>query len=71
MVISGLGIALVTPNVVAIAGFLLLALTIEVQVRVVEEPYLAVTHGAAYRDYFAAVGRFPPGIGRRRRPAFS
>src|SRR6476619_353011 len=36
MFVFGLGIALVTPNVVAIVGFLLLVLTIEVQVRVVE-----------------------------------
>ena len=29
-----------TPNLVAIVGFVLLVATIEVQVRVVEEPYL-------------------------------
>ncbi|WP_123025208.1 methyltransferase family protein [Mycolicibacterium stellerae] len=64
MFVFGLGIALVTPNVVAIVGFMLLVLTIEVQVRVVEEPYLAATHGAEYRDYLASVGRFAPGIGK-------
>ena len=63
MFVFGLGIALVTPNVVAIAGFLLLVLTIEVQVRVVEEPYLATKHGDAYRDYLVSVGRFVPGVG--------
>ena len=64
MFVFGLGIALVTPNVVAIVGFVLMVLTIELQVRVVEEPYLSATHGDAYRDYTAAVGRFVPGVGR-------
>ncbi len=64
MFVFGLGIALVTPNVVAIVGFLLLVLTIEVQVRVVEEPYLGTKHGDTYRDYRAEVGRFVPGVGR-------
>ena len=64
MFVFGLGIALMTPNVVAIAGFVLLVVTIEVQVRVVEEPYLSTKHGDAYRGYTAAVGRFVPGVGR-------
>lgn len=59
----GLGIALVTPNLVAFAGFVLLVATIELQVRRVEEPYLLRTHGDTYRDYTASVGRFIPGIG--------
>ena len=66
MLTFGLGIALVTPNVVAIAGFALLVATIELQVRVVEEPYLSTVHGAAYRDYLARVGRFVPRVGLRR-----
>ncbi len=66
MLVFGLGIALVTPNVVAIAGFVLLVLTIEVQVRAVEEPYLSTKHGDAYRDYRAGVGRFVPGLGLSR-----
>ena len=64
MIAFGLGIALVTPNVVAIVGFVLLVLTIEVQVRVVEETYLATKHGDSFRDYTFAVGRFVPGVGR-------
>lgn len=59
----GIGIALVTPNVVALAGLILLVATIELQVRRVEEPYLLRTHGEAYRDYTAGVGRFVPGVG--------
>lgn len=64
MLVFGLGIALVTPNVVAIVGVALLVLTIEAQVRVVEEPYLVTKHGNTFRDYTATVGRFVPGVGR-------
>jgi protein-S-isoprenylcysteine O-methyltransferase Ste14 len=66
MLVFGFGIALVTPNVVAIAGFLLLLVSIELQVRSVEEPYLAAAHGDVYRDYLATVGRFVPGVGLSR-----
>ena len=59
----GVGIALVTPNVVVFAALILLVATIEVQVRRVEEPYLLRTHGDAYRAYTASVGRFVPGVG--------
>jgi protein-S-isoprenylcysteine O-methyltransferase Ste14 len=64
MITFGLGIALLTPNLVAIAGFVLLIVTIELQVRSVEEPYLLAKHGDAYRDYLARCGRFVPGVGR-------
>ncbi|KUI01853.1 isoprenylcysteine carboxylmethyltransferase family protein [Mycobacterium sp. IS-3022] len=63
MMVFGFGIALITPNLVAMVGFALLVATIEAQVRVVEEPYLLATHGDSYRDYLATVGRFVPGIG--------
>ncbi len=59
----GLGIALVTPNLIAFAGFILLVATIELQVRRVEEPHLLRTHGTAYRGYAASVGRFIPRVG--------
>ena len=59
----GAGIAAVTPNAVACAGFILLVATVEVQVRRVEEPHLLRRHGAAYRSYTAGVGRFIPGVG--------
>lgn len=58
------GIVLLTPNFVAIAVFVLLIATVELQVRRVEEPYLLRTHGEDYRGYTASVGRFIPGIGR-------
>ena len=63
MITFGFGIALVTPNLVALAGFLLLVATIELQVRIVEEPYLLAVHGDDYRDYLTNVGRFMPGVG--------
>lgn len=40
---------------------------LEMQVRGVEEPYLARMHGAEYRQYLSQVGRFVPGIGLRQR----
>jgi protein-S-isoprenylcysteine O-methyltransferase Ste14 len=64
MIVFGAGIALITPNPLAIAGFAVLVATIEMQVRIVEEPYLLAKHGDAYRDYLANVGRFVPGVGR-------
>ena len=66
MLVFGLGIALVTPNLVALVGFAILVVTIELQVRVVEEPYLRSVHGDEYREYTARVGRFVPGLGRFR-----
>lgn len=63
MIVFGFGIMLVTPNPVAVAGFAILVVTIELQVRAVEEPYLRAVHDADYRDYLAAVGRFVPGVG--------
>jgi protein-S-isoprenylcysteine O-methyltransferase Ste14 len=63
MSIFGIGTALVTPNVAACAGVILLVATVELQVRSVEEPYLLRTHGDAYRAYAATVGRFIPGVG--------
>jgi protein-S-isoprenylcysteine O-methyltransferase Ste14 len=62
----GIGIALVTPNLVACAGLILLIASIQLQVRRVEEPYLLRTHGDAYRTYAARVGRFIPGVGLMR-----
>jgi protein-S-isoprenylcysteine O-methyltransferase Ste14 len=64
MMVFGFGVTLVTPNLVALIGFVLLVTTIELQVRAVEEPYLRAVHGDAYRAYLADVGRFVPGVGR-------
>jgi len=64
MLVFGLGVALMAPNGLALFGFGLLLVAIELQVRVVEEPYLRSTHGRRYADYAVRVGRFIPGVGR-------
>jgi len=69
MVPSTLGLLLMVPNVIALAAVLALLAAVELQTRVVEEPYLLRVHGDDYADYAASVGRFFPGIGRLRRPA--
>jgi protein-S-isoprenylcysteine O-methyltransferase Ste14 len=58
------GIALLAPNAVTIAGAILLMAALELQTRLVEEPYLSAVHGQRYSLYAAQVGRFLPGIGR-------
>ncbi len=63
MLTFGVGIALLAPNFVTIAGLILAVGALEVQVRRVEEPYLLGKHGDAYRGYTASVGRFIPGVG--------
>jgi protein-S-isoprenylcysteine O-methyltransferase Ste14 len=64
MTVTGAGLAFMVPNVVALLGFAMLLAALEVQVRVVEEPYLHAVHGIGYADYAAQVGRFVPGVGR-------
>ncbi len=66
MELTGAGLALMTPNVVALTGFVLLLVALQLQVRVVEEPYLLRTHGEDYARYAAATGRFVPYLGRLR-----
>lgn len=68
MIPTSLGLALMVPNVVAWAGFAALALALEIQVRLVEEPYLRRVHGQAYANYAARTGRFAPGFGRMGHP---
>ncbi len=64
MLPTGLGLTMLVPSWVAIAGFAGLLVALELQVRVVEEPYLLQVHGDSYAGYAARVGRFLPGIGR-------
>jgi protein-S-isoprenylcysteine O-methyltransferase Ste14 len=58
-----LGLVLMVPSPLAVAAILTLAVGLELQVRVVEEPYLLQAHGPAYAEYASRVGRFVPGIG--------
>ena len=64
MLPAAVGLALLVPSWVALAGLAGLALAIELQVRCVEEPHLRRVHGAAYAVYASRVGRFFPGLGR-------
>ncbi len=64
MLPASTGLALMVPSVVALAGLAALFVALELQVRIVEEPYLRRVHGADYDRYAARVGRFLPGIGR-------
>ena len=67
MIPSFIGISLLAPNVVTVTGAILLMVALELQTRLIEEPYLSVVHGERYAVYAARVGRFLPGIGRLRR----
>ena len=58
-----LGLVLMVPSTLAIAGLVILLAGLEMQVRRVEEPYLLRAHGQAYADYAARVGRFVPRVG--------
>jgi protein-S-isoprenylcysteine O-methyltransferase Ste14 len=66
MFIVPVGLALINPNVVSLAMLIAVAASVQVQVRLVEEPYLLCVHGDAYRAYAARTGRFVPGVGRLR-----
>jgi protein-S-isoprenylcysteine O-methyltransferase Ste14 len=63
MIPTVLGLMLMVPSVVAIVGLVGLVTALELQVRIVEEPYLLHTHGDGYASYAARVGRFIPGVG--------
>lgn len=66
MIPAALGIALLVPSVVAILAVILLVAALQIQTRLVEEPYLLDAHGDAYAGYARRVGRFLPGVGRLR-----
>lgn len=59
-----MGLALLVPNVLSLLAVCALVAALEIQVRLVEEPYLGKTHGDDYRHYAASTGRFLPGVGR-------
>ena len=63
MIVATVGLVLLVPNPVSAAALLVLIAALEVQVRLVEEPYLRTVHGPAYDAYLTSVGRFVPGVG--------
>ena len=67
MIPTGLGLTLLVPSVLAFTGFAVLILALELQVRVVEEPYLLRVQGESYAKYASRTGRFVPGFGELKR----
>ncbi|WP_150254910.1 methyltransferase family protein [Nocardiopsis deserti] len=64
MAVLLVGMALALPGALSPAALLVLVAGVQVQVRLIEEPYLLRTHGTAYRAYAARTGRFVPMLGR-------
>ncbi len=64
MIPASLGIALLVPNAVALVAVLALVAALEMQTRLIEEPYLLRTHGEVYARYASRAGRFLPFVGR-------
>ncbi len=64
MIVYAAGTTGLVPNVVSITALAFFVVTMEFQVRRVEEPYLRGVHGEQYAAYLSRVGRFMPGVGR-------
>ena len=62
--VTTIGLTIAIPNMVSLAGTVMLIAAIQGQVRRVEEPYLSRTHATAYAAYAQSVGRFIPAVGR-------
>jgi protein-S-isoprenylcysteine O-methyltransferase Ste14 len=69
MLPTALGLVLIVPSWVGFVGLVGLAVALELQVRVVEEPYLLRAQGERYAEYAARVGRFVPAVGRLSGPS--
>jgi protein-S-isoprenylcysteine O-methyltransferase Ste14 len=63
MVIAWTGLALLVPTWLSLASIAVGILAFQVQVRLVEEPFLIATQGEPYLDWARRVGRFVPGLG--------
>lgn len=66
MVLVSIGLVMAVPTPLAVPLPFVLFLALELQVRLVEEPYLVQVHGARYRDWASRTGRFVPMFGRLR-----
>jgi protein-S-isoprenylcysteine O-methyltransferase Ste14 len=64
MLLFALGLFCLVPSLLSVAAGLVFVLGIQLQVRGVEEPYLARRHGRTYGDYARTAGRFLPRVGR-------
>lgn len=65
MIVALLGLPLMVFTWLSVLTVVLLIVAVEIQVRVVEEPYLARVHGQAFAAYTARTGRFLPGVGAK------
>lgn len=66
MAMVTLGVTLMVPTFIAAVAVITLVASVEIQVRLVEEPYLLRVHGDTYARYAATTGRFLPMLGRIR-----
>jgi protein-S-isoprenylcysteine O-methyltransferase Ste14 len=64
MMIAWVGFALLVPTWLSLASIPVGIVAFEVQVRLIEEPFLLRSHGEPYRAWASRVGRFVPGLGR-------
>jgi protein-S-isoprenylcysteine O-methyltransferase Ste14 len=69
MLMFWLGIAAMVPSPFTLAAAVIAFVGIEIQVRLVEEPYLLRNHEDTYREYASRTGRLMPGIGKLTRSA--
>lgn len=65
LIVTMLGLTLMVASLVAILGWITLIVGLELQVRLLEEPYLRGSHDTDFDNYAAHVGRFVPGVGRK------
>lgn len=66
MVTALAGLVLLVPSIASVMALAALVTAVQLQVRIVEEPYLLAVHGRNYTEYAARVGRFIPAVGRLR-----
>lgn len=66
IVTFGVGLFLLTPGTLGLIAVGGLVAAVQIEVRLVEEPYLRRMHGDAYEAYCRQVGRFIPWLGRSR-----
>lgn len=64
MIVAHTGMLLMVPTAVSVASLLCLVAAVEIQVRVLEEPYLLGAHGEDYVRYASRAGRLLPFVGR-------
>jgi len=64
MLLFALGLFCLAPSLLSLAAGLVFVFGIQLQVRGVEEPYLARRHGRTYCEYARTAGRFLPRVGR-------